>query len=164
MTNKVQQKTVQRMGCAAHPLFIKKSGFFVHTTLYVNHMKRETCQSMCPKLPCVAAAAREGRCLLKSNHVWSAILAQSRFMFLSSEIISEHFAKASRTKYATPPKLTKRAPKVGGLAANFACRLFEFQKGETRCLIVLLEVFTRGPLIISYDNNRAGLHASHSMY
>ena len=53
---------------------------------------------------------------------------------------------------STPPKLEKRAPKVGGFAADFACGFFEFWKGGMLSRIVFLEVFARGPLILSDDN------------
>ena len=51
-----------------------------------------------------------------------------------------------------PPKLKKRAPKVGGFAAHFACGFVEFWKGGTRSRIVF-EVFVRWPLMLSDGNN-----------
>ena len=48
-------------------------------------------------------------------------------------------------------QLEKRAPKVGGFAAHFACGFFELWMGGTRSRIVFLEVFARGPLILSDD-------------
>ena len=50
------------------------------------------------------------------------------------------------------PKLDERAPKVGGFAAHFACRFFEFWRGGTRSRIVFLEVSAHWPLILSDDN------------
>ena len=52
---------------------------------------------------------------------------------------------------STPPRLEKRAPKVGGFAAHFACGFFEFWRGGTRSRIVFLEVFARWPVILSDD-------------
>ena len=50
-----------------------------------------------------------------------------------------------------PPKLERKAPKVGGFAANFACGFFEFWRGGSHFLIVFLKVFARRPLSRSYD-------------
>ena len=52
----------------------------------------------------------------------------------------------------------KRAPTVGGLATNVACRCFKFGKGETRFLIIVLEVFVRGALLISYTYEPFGIN------
>ena len=57
-----------------------------------------------------------------------------------------------RERVPPPPKLEKKAPKVGGLAAHFACGFFEFWRDGTRSRIVFLEVFARWPLILSDDN------------
>ena len=80
------------------------------------------------------------------------------FPILSSERINGQRAKTLEKNYArarsTPPKLKKRAPKVGGFAAHFACGFLEFWKGGTRSRIVFLKVFVRRPVIISDDNIR----------
>ena len=53
----------------------------------------------------------------------------------------------------TPPKLQKRAPKVGGFAAHFWCPFFEFWRAGTRSRIVFLQLFARWPLILSDDDS-----------
>ena len=52
---------------------------------------------------------------------------------------------------STPPKLEKRAPKVSGFAADFACGFFDVGRGGTRSSIVCLEMLARWPLSLSDD-------------
>ena len=55
---------------------------------------------------------------------------------------------------STPQNLEKRAPKLGGFAAHFACGFFESWRGGTRSRIVFLKVFARRPLILSDDDSQ----------
>ena len=41
-----------------------------------------------------------------------------------------------------------------GFAANLACEFFECWTGRSRFLIVFLEAFAGGPLILSYDHHK----------
>ena len=53
---------------------------------------------------------------------------------------------------STRPKLVKRAPNIGGFAANIACGFLEFWTCGTRSLIKFLEVFVFFPLTIARNN------------
>ena len=66
---------------------------------------------------------------------------------------------------SSPPKVGKRAPKVGGFAAHFACGFLEFWRGGTRSRIVFLEVFAKCSLFLS-DNNTdpGGRHGNKSRH
>ena len=68
------------------------------------------------------------------------------------ESLEENSARAR----SAPPELAKRAPKVGGFAAHFACGFFEFW-GGTRSRIVLLEVFAGRLSILSDDDCSASM-------
>ena len=48
----------------------------------------------------------------------------------------------------------KKAPNIGGFAANIACGFFEFWRGGTRSLIVFLEDFAKESLITARDNTQ----------
>ena len=51
-------------------------------------------------------------------------------------------------------KVRKRAPKVGGFAAHFACGFFEFGRGGTRWRIIFLEALQSAKLTLSNDNKK----------
>ena len=65
------------------------------------------------------------------------------------------YVQEPRKKYerasSTPPKLEKRAPKVGGFAANFTCGFFRVMEGWNP-LAHIFEVFAKCSLMITDDN------------
>ena len=75
---------------------------------------------------------------------WS-FLNQCRILLLLRAVVSgkneKNIEKLYERASSTRPKLKKRAPNIGGFAANIACGFLEFWTCGTRSLIKFLEVF-----------------------
>jgi len=77
-------------------------------------------------------------------------------MLLSRAVISDSFAKPSRKnmRERVPPFQNPEKRNIGGFAANIWYPFFEFWRGGTRSLIVILEHFAKESLITARDNKK----------